>query len=136
LKSWFLASRVAGIGDLTLIDLFVLPKAGDVTLVAGPHRRNPNGKRRRAWQRHAAGRVLRASWSQHKAGVFWAPSYPLGVVSGSDLPGDVMCAEKAVSSRSPTPFPVPLRSLPTESLQTGTASPVKATLFWFHGLNP
>lgn len=28
--------HVAGIGDLTLIDLFVLPKGGDVTLVAGP----------------------------------------------------------------------------------------------------
>lgn len=80
---------VTGIGDLTLIDLFVLPKVGDVTLAAGPVLVIPtatedelgSGK----WQAGAAGVVVAPqSWGLLAGLVTYQTSF-----AGSDLRDDV-----------------------------------------------
>ena len=80
---------VTGIGDLTLIDLFMLPKVGDVTLAAGPVLVIPtatedelgSGK----WQAGAAGVVVAPqSWGLLAGLVTYQASF-----AGSDLRDDV-----------------------------------------------
>ncbi|WP_428428629.1 hypothetical protein [Pararhizobium sp.] len=80
---------VTGIGDLTLIDLFVLPKAGDVTFAAGPVLVIPTASEDELgsgkWQAGAAGVVVAPqSWGLLGGLVTYQASF-----AGSDLRDDV-----------------------------------------------
>ncbi|WP_426238350.1 hypothetical protein [Pararhizobium sp. DWP1-1-3] len=80
---------VTGIGDLTLIDLFVLPKAGDITFAAGPVLVIPTASEDELgsgkWQAGAAGvMVAPQSWGLLGGLVTYQASF-----AGSDLRDDV-----------------------------------------------
>jgi hypothetical protein len=80
---------VTGIGDLTLIDLFVLPKVGDMTLAAGPVLVIPTANEDELgsgkWQAGAAGVVVAPqSWGLLGGLVTYQVSF-----AGSDLREDV-----------------------------------------------